>query len=41
LGMAVTEIRPSDPKADAEILLLYRYILDMQSISTLKKGAGA
>jgi chromosome partitioning protein len=40
LGMAVTEIRPSDPKADAEILLLYRSIVDMQSISTLTKGAG-
>ncbi len=40
LGMAVTEIRPSDPKADEEILLLYRYILDIQSISTIKKGAG-
>ena len=40
LGTAVTEIKPSDPKADEEILILYRYVLNIQNISTYKNGAG-
>jgi chromosome partitioning protein len=32
-GMAVTELRPSDPKALEEITALYRYIFDTKNIS--------
>jgi chromosome partitioning protein len=31
-GLAVTELRPQDPKASAEILMLYRYLFDITTI---------
>jgi chromosome partitioning protein len=33
VGMAVTELRPSDPKATEEIMALYRYVFDIAKIS--------
>jgi chromosome partitioning protein len=39
-GLAVTELKPQDPKATEEVLLLYRYIFDSSEISRLK-AAGA
>jgi len=35
-GLAVTELKPQDPKATEEVLLLYRYIFDSSEISRLK-----
>ena len=39
-GLAVTEIRPQDPKAMEEMLTMYRYIFDTQEASA-PKGVGA
>jgi chromosome partitioning protein len=39
-GMAVTEIRPQDPKATEEIGVLFRHLFNIQKISSLKKAAG-
>lgn len=39
-GLAVTEIKPQDPKATEEMLMLYRYIFDTKKVST-PKGVGA
>jgi chromosome partitioning protein len=39
-GLAVTELKPQDPKATEEFLMLYRYIFDTKDVSLLK-GAGA
>jgi len=33
-GMAVTELRPADPKAIDEIMALYRYIFDIEKVSS-------
>jgi chromosome partitioning protein len=33
-GLAATEMRPSDPKAAAEIMILYRYLYDITMIPT-------
>jgi chromosome partitioning protein len=33
-GLAVTELRPADPKATEEIMTLYRYIFDITNISS-------
>jgi chromosome partitioning protein len=33
-GLAVTELRPADPKAVEEIMALYRYVFDIGSISS-------
>jgi chromosome partitioning protein len=40
-GLAVTELRPADPKAIDEIMALYRYVFDIGKISSryLKKRA--
>jgi chromosome partitioning protein len=32
-GLAVTELRPQDPKASEEILMLYRYVFDIKQES--------
>ena len=32
-GLAVTELKPQDPKATEEFLVLYRYIFDIKNIS--------
>lgn len=32
-GLAVTELKPGDPKAIAEIMMLYRYLFDISKIS--------
>lgn len=32
-GMAVTELKPQDPKATDEIMMLYRYLFDTNSVS--------
>jgi chromosome partitioning protein len=39
-GLAVTEIRPQDPKATEEMMTLYRYIFDAKGASE-PKGVGA
>jgi chromosome partitioning protein len=39
-GLAVTEIKPQDPKATEEMMLLYRYIFDTKDVS-VPKGVGA
>ena len=39
-GLAVTEIKPQDPKATEEMMMLYRYIFDTKDVSALK-GVGA
>lgn len=39
-GLAVTEIKPQDPKATEEMLMLYRYIFDTKQVSA-PKGVGA
>lgn len=39
-GLAVTEIKPQDPKATEEFMTLYRYIFDTKDVS-VPKGAGA
>jgi len=39
-GLAVTELKPQDPKATEELLMLYRYVFDTKDIS-LSKGVGA
>lgn len=39
-GLAVTEIKPQDPKATEEMMMLYRYIFDSKDISA-PKGVGA
>jgi len=39
-GLAVIEIKPQDPKATEEMMMLYRYIFDTKDVSALK-GAGA
>jgi chromosome partitioning protein len=33
-GLAVTELRPADPKATGEIMALFRYIFDIRNISS-------
>ncbi len=33
-GLAVTELRPPDPKASEEIMNLFRYVFDVENIST-------
>jgi chromosome partitioning protein len=33
-GLAVTELKPPDQKAVDEIMMLYRYIFDIKTIST-------
>jgi chromosome partitioning protein len=33
-GLAVTELRPADPKATEEIMALYRYVFDIGNISS-------
>lgn len=38
-GLAVTELRPQDPKASEEIMALYRYLFDIGATS--EKAAGA
>jgi chromosome partitioning protein len=38
--LAVTEIRPQDPKATEEMMMLYRYIFDTKDVS-VPKGVGA
>lgn len=35
-GLAVTELKPQDPKASEEVMLLYRYVFDTSKISRLK-----
>jgi chromosome partitioning protein len=35
-GLAVTELKPQDPKATEEVMLLYRYVFDSAEISRLK-----
>jgi chromosome partitioning protein len=37
-GMAVTELRPPDPKATDEIMMLYRYLFDTNVASTQPSG---
>jgi len=39
-GLAVTEIKPQDPKATEEMMTLYRYIFETKDVS-VQKGAGA
>lgn len=39
-GLAVTEIKPQDPKATEEMLMLYRYIFDTKQVLA-PKGVGA
>jgi chromosome partitioning protein len=39
-GLAVTEIKPQDPKATEEMMILYSYIFDTKDVS-VPKGAGA
>ena len=39
-GLAVTEIKPQDPKATEEMMMLYRYIFDTKDVSA-PKGVGA
>jgi chromosome partitioning protein len=39
-GLAITELKPQDPKATEEFLTLYRYIFAIKDIS-LPKGVGA
>ena len=39
-GMAVTEIRPQDPKATEELGILFRSLFDIQKVSSLKRAAG-
>jgi chromosome partitioning protein len=39
-GLAVTEIRPQDPKATEEMMTLYRYIFSTKDVSA-PKGVGA
>lgn len=38
-GLAVTELRPQDPKATEEVGTLFGYLFDIQKISTMKKKA--
>lgn len=40
LGLAVTELRPADPKAVEEAGILFRYLYDIQNISPLKRAGG-
>ncbi len=40
VGLAVTEVKPQDPKATDEIMMLFRYVFDINSIPNLK-AAGA
>jgi chromosome partitioning protein len=35
-GLAVTELKPQDPKATDEVMILYRYVFDIVRISRLK-----
>jgi hypothetical protein len=37
--MAVTELKPPDPKATDEIMMLYRYLFDIGEISKQASGA--
>jgi chromosome partitioning protein len=39
-GLAVTEIRPQDPKATEEIGILFEHLFDIQKISHLKRAVG-
>jgi chromosome partitioning protein len=39
-GLAVTEIKPQDPKATEEMMMLYRYVFDTKGVSA-PKGVGA
>lgn len=38
-GLAVTELKPQDPKAAEEILILYSYIFDIAGVSEKTTGA--
>ena len=40
-GMAVAELKPSDPKATDEIMMLYRYLFDSGEISKPASGASS
>src|SRR5262249_54255306 len=35
-GLAVTELKPPDPKATEEMMMLYRYIFDIKNISIVE-----
>ena len=35
-GLAVTELKPQDPKATEEVMILYRYVFGISEISLLK-----
>ena len=37
-GMSVTELRPGDPKAAEEILMLYRHVFDISQIAIRNQG---
>jgi chromosome partitioning protein len=37
-GLAVTELKPGDPKAVEEVMMLYRYVFDIAAISTVTVG---
>lgn len=37
-GLAVNELKPPDPKATEEMLMLYRYVFDINNISTAEAG---
>jgi chromosome partitioning protein len=39
-GLAVTEVRPGDMKANEEVLTLYRYVFDISAISSLEAVGG-
>jgi chromosome partitioning protein len=39
-GLAVTELRPQDPKATEEIGILFEHLFDIQKISPLKRAVG-
>lgn len=38
-GLAVTEIKPPDPKATDEIEILYRYVFDIKTVSQKASGS--
>ena len=35
-GLAVSELKPQDPKATEEVTILYRYVFDIEAISRPK-----
>ena len=38
-GLAVTELKPQDPKAIEEVMALYRYLFDVKAASQVAAGA--